>query len=262
MKKLVAIAGPPERWMPLCRDHRQMANFICVSPVRAETIDSADFSFFLVELFSGQFDILVATCPTVIDSMVELAKGRKMLDRLRDAIGRIKLVVIGERTAFCAEQYGFKVTSAAPEATTDSLVAHINAQPERGRLVLLRSDHGSMKMVTDLESSGWKVDEVEVYSIIMNDSEEMEDLLDRLEDGSVDALVFPTPAHAQAFLLQMEDRNGKDDAIALLEGLTVAAIGRETREALEDYGVKVDLVPDRAGPEELLRQLMTRLEDL
>lgn len=261
MRKTVAILGPPDRWVPLFREYRQLADFICVSPVRAEPIDDSNFSLFLVDLFSGRFDVLVATCPTVIESMVWMAEGRKMLDRMREAISRTELVVIGERTSDCAIRHGLKVASTAPEATTDSLVEHINRLSRRGTAALLRSDQGSPQMVEDLENTGWKVEQLAVYSILLDEGEEMEQLLDRLEEGRIDILVFPTPAHAKAFMVHLNERGGRENALLLLEGVAIAAMGRETREFLEGYGAKVSLVPERASAESMVRSLLSRIED-
>lgn len=260
MRKAVAILGPPERWVPLCREHRRLADFICVSPVRAEPIDDSNFSLFLVDLFSGCFDVLVVTCPTVIESMVRMAEGRKMLERMREAVSRTEMVVIGERTLECAVHHGLRAASTAPEATTDSLVEHINRKPRRGKVALLRSDQGSPQMVKDLESSGWKVEQVAVYSLLLDEGEEMDQLLDRLEEGGIDMLVFPTPAHAQAFLLRLEERGGREISLLLMEGVTVAAMGRETREFLEENGVKVALVPEKASAESMVRTLVSHIE--
>lgn len=260
MRKAVAILGPPERWVPLCREHRRLADFICVSPVRAEPIDDSNFSLFLVDLFSGCFDVLVVTCPTVIESMVRMAEGRKMLERMREAVSRTEMVVIGERTFECAVHHGLRAVSTAPEATTEALVQHINSKSRRGTVALLRSDQGSKRMVEDLRNSGWKVEDVRVYSLLLDEGEDMQDLLERLDDGNVDVLVFPTPAHAQAFLVQLEERCGEDEALSLLEGLTIAAMGQETKEKLESFGIKVDVVPERAEPSYLLKKLMDHLD--
>lgn len=260
MKKVVAIVGPPERWMPLCREHRQLADFICASPLRAETNDDSNFSLFLIDALSGRFEVLVATCPTAIEAVVTMAKRRKMLERAREAFAKSELIVIGDRTAQSAERHGLKYSSVAPEATTEALVQHINSRSRRGTVALLRSDQGSKRMVEDLKATGWKVEDVPVYSLLLDEGEDMQDLLERLDDGSVDVLVFPTPAHAQAFLVQLEERCGEDEALSLLEGLTIAAMGQETREKLESFGIKVELVPERAEPSALLRMLMDHLD--
>lgn len=261
MRKVVAIVGPPERWAPLCKEHRQLAEFVCVSPTKAAPKDDATFSLFLVDLFSGQYDVMVATCPTAIEAMVGMAKGRKMFDRLRDASNRTELIVIGDRTKHCATQNGFKVSSVAPEATTESLVEHINGPSRRGRVALLCSDQGSPVLLKELCSSGWKVDEVQVYTLLLDDSEEMGRLLDHLEDGEIDVLVFPTPAHVKAFLLQMNERCGMEGTLKILEGLTLAAMGKETKESLEEYGVKVSLVPEKVDTTSMLRLLVSILKD-
>lgn len=260
MRRTVAILGPPERWAPICREHRPLADFICVSPVRAEPNDDSNFSLFLVDLFSGKFDVLVITCPMVIESMVIMAKRRKMLERMIEAASRLEVVVIGERTRACAEEHGLKVSSTAPEATTDSLVDHLNRSPRRGSAALLRSDQGSARMVGDLESSGWKVEQVTVYSLLLNEGEEMDQLLDRLEEGGIDMLVFPTPAHANAFLIRLEERGGRENALRYLEGIAVAAMGRETRDVLEKYGAKVCVVPEKADARSMVRAVVSYLE--
>jgi uroporphyrinogen-III synthase len=259
MRKVVAIIGPPERWAPLYREHRQLADFICVSPVRAVPRDDADFSLFLIDLFSGRYDVMVATCPTAIEAMVGMARNRRMLERLQEATKKVEFIAMGERTSFCATHHGLTISSEAPEATTDALIGHMNRSSRRGSVALLRSDQGSPQLIEGLQKTGWKVEEVQVYSLVLDESEEMEALLDRLDEGNIDFLVFPTPAHVQAFLIQMQDRCGKDGALALLEGVVVAAIGRETREQLEEYGAKVTIVPDRADPEQLLKQLLQDL---
>lgn len=256
----MAIVGPPDRWMPLCQEHRQLADFICASPLRAEPIDDSNFSLFLIDVFSGRFDVLVATCPTAIEALVTMAKRRKMLDRAKEAIAKAELIVIGDRTAQVAADHGLKVRSIAPEATTDAMMGHMNSQPRRGTVALLRSDQGSKRMVDELRATGWVVEDIPVYSLLLDEGEDMQDLLERLDDGNVDVLVFPTPAHAHAFLVQLEERCGEDEALSLLEGLTVAAMGQETKERLEEYGVEVTLVPGRADAKAMLALIISFLE--
>ena len=45
----------------------------------------------------------------------------------------------------------------------------------------------------------------------------------------------------------------------MLEGITIAAMGRETEEWLEAFGVKVDVRPERAEAKMLLSTLTDRL---
>ena len=260
MKKVVAIVGPSERWMPLCREHRHLADFVCASPLRAEPNDDSNISLFLIDMLSGRFEVLVATCPTAVEAFVTMAKKRKMLDRAKEAVAKAELIVIGDRTAQSAVRNGLKVASVAPEATTEALVQHINSKPRRGTVALMRSDQGSKLLVEDLKATGWKVEDVPVYSLLLDEREDMQDIMERLDHGNVDVLVFPTPAHAQAFLVQLEERCGEDEALSLLEGLVIAAMGQETKGKLESYGIKVSLVPDKAEPSALIRKLLEHLD--
>ncbi|HOE53448.1 MAG TPA: uroporphyrinogen-III synthase, partial [Methanomassiliicoccales archaeon] len=258
MRKQVVILGPPEQWAPLLRDHRQLIDITFAQPLRAVPRDDSVFSLFLVDLLSGRYSMLIATCPMAIEAAVAMARKRRMLDRLREAVVRTELVVIGERTAQGAARNGLTVSSIAPEATTDALIEHVNRSPHRGAVALLRSDQGSERMVRGLQAAGWEVEDVPVYTLLLDEGEGMQALLDRIEDGEVDALVLPTPAHAQAFMLQLQERCG-DDAPRMLEGITIAAMGRETEEWLEAFGVKVDVRPERAEAKMLLSALTDRL---
>ena len=259
MKKVVAIVGPPEHWMPLCREHRQLADFICASPLRAEPIDDSNFSLFLIDVLSARFDVLVATCPTAIESIVTMADRRKMLDRARTAIGARELIVIGERTAQSAERNGLRVSSVAPEATTDALVQHINSRSRRGTVALLRSDQGSKLLVEKLKASGWKVEDVPVYSLLLDEGEDVQDLLERLDDGNVDALAFPTPLQTEAFFVQFFERFDESDAPRLLEGVKIAAMSAEVVKKLDDHGVRVDVIPKMATAQYLIEELVAYL---
>ena len=73
-------------------------------------------------------------------------------------------------------------------------------------------------MAEGLRASGWEVEDVPVYTVLLDESEDMASLLDRIEGGSVDALVFPTPAHVQAFMVQLQGRCGEDDVLSLVLG--------------------------------------------
>jgi len=115
-------------------------------------------------------------------------------------------------------------------------------------------------MVQGLSSSGWEVENVPVYTLLLDEGEAMQDILDRLGDGKVDMLVFPTPAHAQAFLLQLQERCGKEDALSLLTGMGVAAMGRETSERLEGFGISVSLVPEKADALAMVKALVRHIE--
>jgi uroporphyrinogen-III synthase len=51
-----------------------------------------------------------------------------------------------------------------------------------------------------------------------------------------------------------------ENSLLMLENVTVTAMGRETREFLEEYGVKVALVPEKASAESMVRMLVSHIE--
>ncbi|MDD1772189.1 MAG: uroporphyrinogen-III synthase [Methanomassiliicoccales archaeon] len=259
MKKTIAILGPPVIWAHLSRGYRQLAEFICVSPVRTVFLDDAGFSLFLVDAFAGKYSTVVVFDPTTADAAAEMVKRRQMQIRYKAASKNVEVIAVGEDTAALISGYGIKVSSVAPEPTTEPLVNFINSKPRRGTMALHRSDQESSELIDRLRESGWQVDDVHLYSLELDESDDMAALLDRLEDGNIDILVFPTPSNARAFMVQLEERCGKDDACSLLLGLQIVAMCPQTRQMLEGYGIKVSMVPTQATPGHLLEELMRDL---
>jgi uroporphyrinogen-III synthase len=92
------------------------------------------------------------------------------------------------------------------------------------------------------------VTEVPVCSLQFKRSEDMEMLLDRLERNEIKKFAFATPSHADAFFHlreRFEDQEAKD----ILKGVTVAVLSDDTKDKLEDYGVAVDIIPEKATAE-------------
>lgn len=88
----------------------------------------------------------------------------------------------------------------------------------------------------------------------------MELLLDDIEEHKVDALLFPSPALAEAFIIQLRDRADGGDEAALLEGIVIGVMGHETKIKLAELGVKVNIKPEMATSDDLIRATVTRFE--
>jgi uroporphyrinogen-III synthase len=258
MKQCVAVLAPAEGWEPLCQRFKEL-EFLFVPPLTCVPMDSAAFSYFLSDLAVGRFDAVVMTCPMAVRAVIDIANSRGMLNRFISSLARTHLVVIGDRTAESARWNGLRVGSVSPEVSNDALVKHVQALPFRGSIALLRSDRGTKALPRALVECGWTVTEVPVYSPRLAQSEDMELLLDRMEKREVAALAFPTPLQTEAFFVQFFERFDREEGMALLEGVAIAAMSAEVVKRLDDHGVQADIIPKMATAELLIEAVADHL---
>jgi uroporphyrinogen-III synthase len=259
MKKSVAILAPSEGWEPICRPYADKADFVFVPLFTSLPVDNSVFSDFIMDLSLSKYDCVVLTCPTAVRHSINMAIERGLLNRFLTSMGKVEVIVIGDRSAETARWNGLKVSSVSPEASTRSLIGHINALPFRGSIALLRSDRGSRVLPSALTEAGWDVKEVPVYSLQLKRSEDMEVLLDRLEGKEIDTLAFATPSHADAFFFYLKERFEGPDAKGILDGVIIAVLSDDTKDKLEDYGLKVDIIPKRATAELMVKEIVNNL---
>jgi uroporphyrinogen-III synthase len=222
-------------------------------------IDNAGFSDLIVDLPLSKYNCVVLTCPTAVRHFINMAIERGLLNRFLTSMSKVEVIVIGDRSAESARWNGLKASSVSPEDSTGSLIEHINALPFRGNIALLCSDRGTRKLPTSPTEAGWNVTELLVYSLQLKRSEDMEILLDRLERKEISTLAFATPCHADAFFFHLRERFEDQEAKDVLKGVTVAVLSHDMKDKLEDYGVAVDIMPEKATAEIMVRDIADAL---
>jgi uroporphyrinogen III methyltransferase/synthase len=112
------------------------------------------------------------------------------------------------------------------------------------RVLVTRPRHQAQEMVGKLEHLGaivFRLPSLEIREPA--DFSSLDRALDQLRDGSWDWLVF-TSANGVHSLLRRLDARGRD--LRDLGRVKLAAIGPKTAEALRDYRLRADVVPDAA----------------
>lgn len=118
------------------------------------------------------------------------------------------------------------------------------------RVVVTRAKHQAGKLSAILRSRGAEVIEMPVIDIqpLPVDRE----ALDVFARGEIDLVCFTSPNAIEGFFAVLDEQL-EMDARSLPE---VAAIGPSTARKLREYGVRADIVPDRAVAESLLEKLI------
>jgi uroporphyrinogen III methyltransferase/synthase len=124
------------------------------------------------------------------------------------------------------------------------------------RVAVTRARAQASTLAARLSNLGAEV--IELPSIRIEprlDGADVREAVSRLEEGRYDLLCLTSPNGAR-LLLEALGRDGFD--AQALAGVTIAAIGPGTAEALAEGGVEVNVVPKRAIAESLVQELVER----
>ncbi len=174
---------------------------------------------------------------------------RFVLERMRDlGIDTAELTcpsvgAIGPATAAELEQAGIRPTFVPSEFVAEAVIAQIGDVAGQ-RLLLPRADIAREALVEGLEAKGATVDNVVAYRTVLGDAET--DVVQQLRERRIDAVTFTSSSTVRNFFSRLEQSGLPNrEARALLEDVTIAAIGPITARTARDYGLTVAIEADR-----------------
>ncbi|MEM0448228.1 MAG: uroporphyrinogen-III synthase [Methanomassiliicoccales archaeon] len=260
---LVAIMRPQDRLEESMRLAEQFGfQAICASPIEIELRDSEAFDFFLDELRKERVDLVMFSSATAVQSALDLAQRRSAREDFLRHLRRTEIVAIGPATCRKLEKEGLHAEGIPEEFTSEGLVQYAKKLSRPGaRCYVLRSDQGSGALLPGLRQAGLQADEVVVYSLMRREgAEDLQRLIDHGERGEVDVFLFTSSLSARILLDTWSSRSGMDAVMRSLSAKIVGAIGPPTKETLESYGIRVDVMPARATFIDLLQAVKDWLE--
>ena len=208
---------------------------------------------------------LVAEWPnrTVAAIVFQTGVGTRALFAATDALGltgeftrlleRATVVVRGPKPTAVLRQRGIRIDASAAEPfTTAEIVEAMASLDVRGKVVVVqRYGDVNSELHEALTTRGATIVDVPLYRwSLPHDVAPMLRLLDALERGGVDAVVF-TSASQVRNLLAVAERAGRADRLrADLARTLVASVGPVSSAALRDFGVAVgvEASPPKLGP--------------
>ena len=165
------------------------------------------------------------------------------LDGLRAA----RKITRGPKPERALRELGLKSDLRAEEPTTDGLIATLSSIDLRGRRVGVQLYPGNpnTRFTDFLRQAGAEPDPVlpYVYAAAADDEKVIE-LIDRMEDGAVDAIAFTSSPQVQRLFEVAAATRREEALVAALRGIQVGAIGPVVAEELRRRGVEATITPD------------------
>jgi uroporphyrinogen III methyltransferase / synthase len=186
-----------------------------------------------------QFDWLILTSANGVEAFMA-----RLLAAGKDArhLAKLKIAVVGRKTAACLEQRGLQPDFTPPNFIADALVEHF---PERAQLAQLKllfprvETGGRDKLVRELTDQGAWVVEVAAYESRCPHQLDPQILL-ALQAKAVDVVTFASSKTVQNFC-QLVSQAAGDHWLSWLTNVKIASIGPQTSKTCEQLLGRVDI---------------------
>jgi len=150
-----------------------------------------------------------------------------------------RVIAIGKKTASILERAG--IDAEIPSKFDSESIVREFAEKVKGKVAIMRSDKGDPILLKIAEYAD--MEEIVLYTIQEEHGEKQLDVLRKIVDGEVDAVVFSSRMMVRSFMGLAEKAGLLEKIRRTLSEITVVAIGPPTAKALECYGIRA-VMPD------------------
>lgn len=246
-KRIALLEGRmPEQLAALVR--RRGGEPYCVPAVREEPLPGAAVVAELIDRFRAvPTPVLVLSTGVGVAALFTEARALGREPELREVLGRATLVCRGPKPVAALQREGLQASIRAREPyTTADLLDALSQLDVAGRPVgVLHYGERNVALVEALRAAGAAVHELLLYAWrLPEDRGPLQQLVDELVQGRVDAVVFTSQAQAR-HLFQIAAEKGATAALvsALRTRTLVAAVGPTCAAALAALGAPPHVVP-------------------
>jgi uroporphyrinogen III methyltransferase/synthase len=185
----------------------------------------------------GTYDWLVFTSVNGVSFFFErLFEKGKDVRALRD----VRTAAIGPATAKRLSDFGLKSDIVPETYQAESVVEAFAKETMEGKRVLLpRAKEARPILPVELNKMGAVVDEIAAYQTEQA-RENVDELIKRLEEGSIDIVTFTSSSTVKNFKALLPPERFE----SLIEGVTVASIGPITSDTAKELGFKVGITAE------------------
>jgi uroporphyrinogen III methyltransferase/synthase len=192
-----------------------------------------------------QFDWVVFTSQNAVAACAQRAGAIAVSFKQTGANPNV--AAVGSATANAASRAGFRVDVVAKEFRGDALAAELRIVLAGKRVLLPRSNCAGRELPAALSTLGANVTEIIAYETglpkMMDPS-----VLGAVRSGKIDVLTFFSPSAVRNLSAEL----GLDSMRGLSGRVALAAIGPTTAKAMQDQGLRADIVSEQARPSALV----------
>jgi uroporphyrinogen-III synthase len=221
--------------------------------------DPAPVEAWLRDLVAGRFAWLVVMTGEAVRRLDGFADRAGLREAYVQALGATNTLTRGPKPVRALKELGVKPTRTAAAPTTEGVIAALRPEPLAGLTVgvtLFGSDNPVLEDY--LRTAGAEVRTVMPYVLAPSaEDDRVVDLITRLDQGGVDAVVFTSSPQVER-LFEVAEKHGLAETLRRGLGRTrVAAVGPVVAETLHRRQAPVHVCPEQGWVmKNLVRQLV------
>jgi len=182
------------------------------------------------------YDFILFTSVNAVKFFFDKVESQKIKDK--------KIIAVGEKTAEKLKEIGFNNILIPEEFRAEGVVKLIEKrwkEFENKSILVPRAKKGRELLSEHFKNKNIKIEILPIYETVGNIPENKEKVEKMLQNQEIDTVVFTSPSTFENFLEIFENEKGKK----YLSHPKIAVIGVTTKKAIENEGLKVDIIPDK-----------------
>jgi uroporphyrinogen-III synthase len=200
----------------------------------------------LRELVAGKYDWFIFTTGIGTETLYKTAEKLGLGEEFLHAISQAKVAARGYKTVNMLKKLGITPVVRDDDGSTAGLVRALSAYLTKQAKVALQL-HGdpAPKLITFLQEQQAEYKEILPYQHIPPKQEVLDQLVQEITTGKVDAVNFTSTPQAR-FLFSFARESGQLDAVleAFATNVVALAVGKVTAAALRDEGIDRIVIPE------------------
>lgn len=251
-KPVVAITRPKDRAKKACEIVENLGGEAILAPtLDLEPVNTESLKNLVAR--KDDLDWIIFTSPTTIVSL-----NRFYPDFLESL--KCSLAVIGNKTGKLAEKNGLTVDLMPEDFTAEGLIGEFEKRGITNKIIgIPRTASARPVLPQELERLGNEVILAEAYkSLFPMDEAAVKELIQKIENGKIDAITFTSPLTVENFFEIAEDKEKL--AKLLNDNLLTVCIGPITAKVLDKYEV-AHIYPDTYTVPDMMELLFEKLDE-
>ena len=210
--------------------------------------DSPEVQQAIADVCDGRVDTAIFLTGVGANAMMGIADAMGCLPAFEDALRNITVVARSPKPGRTLRRHKIPIAIMPPEPYTSSdLTAAMAGLDFNGKRVIFQRYGGpDSELPTYLRAQGADYRELTLYDWgLPDDSGPVIELIDRMEQGAVDALAFTSRPQVPN-LIEIAAAAGREDSLrnSLASPVAVASVGPVCTRKLRECGIAVDIEPE------------------
>jgi uroporphyrinogen-III synthase len=225
-----------------------------------DPVDDGPALDWLTDLEADHFSLVILLTGEGLRRLLTCADRRGRREQAIAALGRTRVVTRGPKPVRALKEVGLAPAVIAQTPTTEGVIAALQSESLAGTTVgvQLYSD-SNLPLTLFLEGAGATVRTVQPYVYApAADAERVAMLLEGMDQGKVDAIVFTSSPQVDRLFEVARERGCLDLLLRGLGRTKIAAVGPIVAENLQKRALRVDICPEQGFVMKNLVQLIKR----